>query len=230
MANYQFKVLWDAESKVYCRDLISMHISTTNSKLGASIPSFNLLPGVTCSSDACGHCLKDGCYAVKNAFRCGYNVDKNRTLSAWAENTALARYNLKLLHERLIDWFTAHHTTIKLFRIHSSGDFFSESYAFMWFEIASRFPDVRFLAFTKHFDVIRKIPFYELKNFSLVLSGWTGVVIPEDLREYYRCAWCNDGTENRIPEDAMQCPGSCEACGLCWYLSEIGRDTVFTKH
>lgn len=230
MANYQFKVLWDAESKVYCRDLIDMHISTTNSKLGASIPSFNLLPGVTCSAEACGHCLKDGCYAVKNAFRCGYNVDKNSTLSAWAENTALARYNLKLLHERLIDWFTAHHTTIKLFRIHSSGDFFSESYAFMWFDIASRFPDVRFLAFTKQFDVVRQIPFYELKNFSLVLSGWIGVVIPDDLRKYYHCAWCNDGTESRIPADAMQCPGSCEACGLCWYLNEIERDTVFTKH
>ena len=130
----------------------------------------------------------------------------------------------------LTDYFTKNRMVIKLFRIHSSGDFFSVKYANVWYAIARAFPDVRFLAFTKQWDVVRKVPFCNLANFSLVLSGWTGIDIPDDLREHYQCAWCNDGIESRIPDNAMQCPGSCEQCGMCWYLNEIKRDTVFTKH
>lgn len=207
----------------------SLHISTTNSKLGF-IPSFNLLPGVTCSSEACAHCLREGCYAVKNAFRCGYDVDKNNTLRAWSENTVLAMYDLKRLESELIEYFSAHRLLIKLFRIHSSGDFFSVEYAEMWYRIAKRFPDIRFLAFTKQWLIVRDVFFHELPNFSLVLSGWTGVEIPEELRVMYHCAWCDDGEETRIPEDAMLCPGNCETCGMCWYLNELKRDTKFIKH
>ena len=70
MANYKFCKLSESVSTVYMRgiDKCSLHISTTNSKLGF-IPSFNLLPGVTCSKESCTHCLREGCYAVKNAFR-----------------------------------------------------------------------------------------------------------------------------------------------------------------
>ena len=81
MANYKFYKLSESVSRIYSRGIneCSLHISTTNSKLGF-IPSFNLLPGITCSKEACSHCLREGCYAVKNAFRCGYDVDKNSTL------------------------------------------------------------------------------------------------------------------------------------------------------
>ncbi len=230
MANYRFSVLAEAVSSVSARENMSAHVSTTNSKLGC-IPSFNLLPGVTCSGESCSHCLREGCYAVKNAFRCGYNVDKNSTLSAWAENTFLARYRLSdLLYQMLREWLLAHRMTVKLFRIHSSGDFFSFEYAEMWYKLAEEFSEIRFLAFTKQWDIVRAVPFYKLANFSLVLSGWTGIKIPEDLRQLYPCAWCDDGTENRIPDDAMLCPGLCESCGMCWYLKEIGRDTKFIKH
>ena len=206
-----------------------IHISVTNSKLG-NIPSFNLLPGFTCSPESCKHCLREGCYAVKNLFRCGYNVDKNSTFSAWAENTVLAKTDLPRLEEELAKYLESVKFTIKLFRVHSSGDMFSVEYAMMWYRLAKQFPGIRFLAFTKQWDVIREVPFFELGNFSVVLSGWTGIAIPEDLREKYACAWCDDGQETRIPENAMQCPGSCESCGMCWYLKELNRDTKFTKH
>lgn len=229
MANYKFSQLSESMRTVYSRKDIGMHISTTNSKLG-SIPSFNLLPGVTCSSESCAHCLREGCYAVKNVFRCGYDVDKNSTLSAWAENTVLAKRDLLRLEYALVEYLGANRAAIKLFRVHSSGDFFSVDYARMWYDIAKFFTDIRFLAFTKQWDIVRDVPFYELDNFSLVLSGWTGIVIPEDLRVYYRCAWCDDGAETRVPDDAMLCPGACESCGMCWYLKELGRDTKFIKH
>ena len=229
MANYKFSKLSESCNAVSVRKDYSLHISTSNSKLGI-IPSFNLLPGITCSPESCRHCLLEGCYAVKNAFRCGYNVDKNTTLHAWADNTALALHDMCRLESELIEYFKGIRYTVKLFRIHSSGDFFSVDYAMLWYRIAKRFPEIRFLAFTKQWEIVRSIPFHELANFSLVLSGWTGISIPEDLREFYRCAWCDDGTETRIPDNAMLCPGSCESCGMCWYLKELNRDTKFIKH
>lgn len=231
MANYKFSKLSESVSQVYMKglDTCSLHISTTNSKLGF-IPSFNVLPGITCSREACAHCLREGCYAVKNAFRCGYDVEKNSTLRAWTENTVLALHDIRRLEQELIDYFTAHRLMIKLFRIHSSGDMFSIEYAKMWFRIARRFPDIRFLAFTKQWEVVRAVPFNTLPNFSLVLSGWTGIDIPEDLLKLYHCAWCDDGVESRIPENALLCPGNCETCGMCWYLNELNRDTKFEKH
>lgn len=231
MAKYKFEKLSESVKIVRERGVenCELHISTTNSKLGL-IPSFNILPGLTCSKESCKHCLLEGCYAVKNVFRCGYDVDKNTTLKAWTENTVLAFHDLKSLESRLMEYFASHRIMIKLFRIHSAGDFFSRKYARMWYRIAKKFPDVRFLAFTKQWDVVRDVPFYELSNFSLVLSGWTGIEIPEDLRKLYRCAWCEDGIETRIPEDAMLCPGNCESCGMCWYLNELNRDTKFIKH
>lgn len=170
MANYKFSKLSESVSHVYMGGIenCSLHISTTNSKLGF-IPSFNLLPGLTCSSESCKHCLREGCYAVKNAFRCGYDVDKNTTLKAWTENTVLAIHDLHTLEDMLIEYFEQHKFIIKLFRIHSSGDFFSDEYADMWYRIAKQFPSIRFLAFTKQWDIVRVIPFYQLPNFSLVL-------------------------------------------------------------
>lgn len=231
MANYKFGKLSESVSMVYARgvDKCELHISTTNSKLGF-IPSFNILPGLTCSRESCKHCLREGCYAVKNVFRCGYDVDKNTTLKAWAENTVLAFHDLESLESRLMEYFSSHRIMIKLFRIHSAGDFFSREYAMMWYRIAKKFPDIRFLAFTKQWDIVREVAFYELPNFSLVLSGWIEIAIPEDLRKLYRCAWCEDGIETRIPEDAMLCPGNCESCGMCWYLKDLNRDTKFIKH
>lgn len=231
MARYKFGNLSSSVSQVYMRGLdnVHIHISTSNSKLG-SIPSFNLLPGITCSRESCKHCLQEGCYAVKNVFRCGYDVDKNSTLKAWTENTVLALHDLERLENDLVSYLNSIKFTVKLFRIHSSGDFFSVEYAMMWYRLAKQFPSIRFLAFTKQWEVVREVPFYTLSNFSLVLSGWTGIEIPEDLRMYYHCAWCNDGIETRIPDNAMQCPGNCETCGMCWYLNELNRDTVFDKH
>ena len=224
---YDVAKLWAAEHQAITEGRAIFHAPRANSKTG-SIPAWNILPGCTCSGAARAHCLKEGCYAVKNAFCHGYDMNKNNVLRAWAENTALVKTDLPA-------FITDMHSYLKkarprFFRIHAAGDFFSVDYARAWYEIARRFPETTFLAFTKQWDVVRAVPFHTLPNFSLVLSGWTGCPIPEDLRAFYPCAWCDDGQEDRIPSDAIECPGSCESCGLCWILKQTGKDTFFHKH
>lgn len=225
--NYKFNVLFDTARAAVEKDVAVFHEPRGNDKTG-EIPAFNLLPGVTCSGEACAHCMQEGCYAVKNLFRGGYNAETNKTFRAWIDNTVLAKNHLNTLEKALDKWLTEEKPV--LFRIHSSGDFFGVEYARMWKRLAVRHPGTRFLAFTKQWEVVRSVKFYTVKNFELVLSGWTGISIPEDLRKHYRCAWCNDGFEKRIPADAIRCPGNCEECRLCWNLSEIGKDTYFDKH
>lgn len=113
------------------------------------------------------------------------------------------------------------------FRIHVGGDFVSCEYAQMWADIATMCPNTNFLAFTKQRDIIREIEFPD--NFSLVLSAWPGSEIPADLRAKYSVAWLDDGVEE-IPENALECPGNCETCGVCWSLAKRGIDVRFKKH
>lgn len=227
MANYNFGKVFTLINDAIKQDRYGFHIGGS-SKLG-EIPGWSLVPGRTCSPEACSHCMKEGCYAMKNMLRAGYNLEKNTTFTAWTENTVLAINHLDTL-ERELDVYFSSINAPRFFRIHVSGDFFSVPYAEMWFRIAKKHTGTKFLAFTKQWNIVRQVSFHELDNFSLILSGWTGIVIPEDLRLLYRCAWCDDGQETRIPCDALECPGNCSTCGLCWALKELHKDTFFHKH
>ena len=205
----------------------TVHMPRGNSKTG-EIPAWNLLPGVTCPPEACKTCMLEGCYAIKNAIRSGYDPEKSSVLRAWCENTIMAREHLDVLEIVLDGYFTGMNAP-RYFRIHASGDFDSIEYALMWYRTAQKHNGTRFLAFTKNWEVAREIPFDTLENFELVLSGWTGIEIPEDLKKRYCVAYCDDG-ESEIPEDALECPGHCDSCGMCWNLSKIGKDVRFKKH
>ena len=225
---YDLPKLWEA-AKAAEQEAFRHSISNGNMKTG-EIPAFSLLPGVTCTPEACAHCLREGCYAVKSAFQHGYNTEKNTTLRAWARNTAAAKVYLPLLEQALNRFFDSM-SAPRFFRIHVSGDFVSLAYAEMWFRIIETHPGTRFLFFSKQWDILRALPWLDLPNLEPVLSGWTGCRVPDDLiRAGYRVAWCDDGTEDRIPADAIECPGNCESCGMCWNLRKIGRDTKFHKH
>lgn len=230
MANYDYdrymgNVLnWMVEHKDELYDVTPRG----NSKTG-EFPCYNLLPGLTCTVEAREHCMKEGCYAIKNALRAGYDVNKSSVLKSWARNTIMAIWHRAELEQDLNAYFDGL-AAPKFFRIHAAGDFVNMEYAWMWYRVARQHPGTRFLAFTKAWTAAREIPFDELPQFSLVLSAWTGVIIPEDLRRRYRCAWCDDGTEDRIPEDALICPGDCDRCGMCWGLKDICRDVKFSKH
>lgn len=207
---------------------VPFHSPRGNNKLG-SIPAFNLLPVVTCSAEACRTCGKGGCYAVKNCLCHGYDISKNNTLRAWTHNTILALHDIRRLEIELERYFSSV-TSPRYFRIHSSGDFKTVEYAYMWFRIAQKHPETQFLAFTKQWDVIREVPFYTLPNFSMVLSGWEGVTIPEDLEKLYPVALCVEEIPENVPDNCFVCPGDCEHCAMCWKLAKFGLYVIFKKH
>lgn len=194
-------------------------ISNGNSKLG-TIANMSLTPGKTCSAEACKTCLCGGCYAMKS-YRMYANVR-----AAWDANTDLAMNDLPTMEADLMSYFGAV-TAPRFFRIHVGGDFVSREYAQLWARVAAANPGTNFLAFTKQWDNVRGVEFPA--NFSLVLSSWPGTVIPEDLRSLYSVAWLDDGSED-IPADAIECPGNCATCGVCWSLAKRGLDARFAKH
>jgi len=228
MSNYNFSALISAYSAAR-RDPFAISISQGNSKTGL-IPAFSLLPLMTCSAQACATCAKNGCYAVKNVFRHGYDPATNTPLNAWSHNTVAATIHLDELEKALTKYFDGMNAP-RFFRIHVSGDFVSVKYAEMWKRVIKAHPHTNFLFFTKQWDIIRKVDFLNIQNLAPILSGWTNCEIPQDLIDAgYRVAWCNDGHETRIPADAIECPGHCDTCGMCWNLYTIGRDTYFNKH
>lgn len=194
-------------------------ISAGNNKLG-TIANISLTPGRTCSTEACKTCLTGGCYAMKS-----YRMYKN-VRACWDNNTDLALNALDVMESDLMKYFSSMNAP-RFFRIHVAGDFVTREYAEMWARVAAANPSTNFLAFTKQWNVIRGIEFPA--NVSIVLSSWPGTVIPEDLRELYSVAWLDDGSEE-IPENAIECPGNCANCGVCWSLAKMHMDVKFAKH
>lgn len=190
------------------------------------IPRWNLPPLVTCGGN-CKAC-KEHCYVLKD-----YTGPRKRAVAkSHARNfNAVAMYMDKT-EEYITKWIQRHKPAF--FRIHASGDFaiphFGHRYAGMWYRIAKACPETRFLAFTKAYDIIRKVPFHELDNFSLVLSEWTDVLeAPEDLKEHYRTSRAVEKLED-AKESEIICPGNCETCGMCWALKDLGKDVAFEIH
>ena len=194
-------------------------ISNGNSKLG-TIANISLTPGRTCSPEACKTCLTGGCYAMKS-----YRLYKS-VRAAWDANTELATGDLATMEAELLQYFSSMNAP-RFFRIHVGGDFVSREYAEMWARVAAASPCTNFLAFTKQWDNVRGVNFPD--NVSIVLSAWPGTTIPEDLRELYSVAWLNDGSVD-IPADALECPGNCSTCGVCWSLAKRHIDVFFNKH
>lgn len=191
-----------------------------------NIPRWSLPPVYTCGG-YCKHC-EHNCYALKDYFN-------NRTASVskhQARNCNAVTEDLEGTEAYLIKWLQRHKPAF--FRVHPSGDFavprYGHRYAAMWYRVAKACPETRFLAFTKAFEIVRKVPFYELDNFSLVLSEWTDKLkAPEDLKEHYRTSRAVVNLEDARPNEII-CPGNCETCGMCWALKELGHDVAFEIH
>lgn len=198
----------------------TIHISNGNSKTGA-IPSFSLPSGITCSSQACKTCYVQGCYARK-IERLRPSVHK-----AYEDNLLYAKRHPAVL-EKYLDYYFSMLNAPRLFRIHVAGDFFSRSYFEMWLRIAREHPGTRFLAFTKREAIIRPYLDDLPENLSLVWSAWPGIPVPKTIITKLPVAWMQDGTEGRIPMDAVECPGHCEQCAKCWAMD--GCNVVFHKH
>ena len=112
-------------------------ISKGNKKL-KNISSFSLSPIASCPFHK--YC-SDKCYARK-AYRAYPN-----TKNAYDRNFRIAKENPENLKTQLVEEFRSYKGNY--FRIHVSGDFYSQEYLDMWKEICKQFPDIQFMSFTK---------------------------------------------------------------------------------
>lgn len=196
------------------------HISSGNSKLGR-IPNISLPPVSSCPADipcAASSC----CYALK-AYRMYPSAR-----AAWDENYAYYRQDPGGYFHEIAGWIARRHPAH--FRWHVSGDIPDQGYLDRMKETSTLFPRLRFLAYTKQY----RLDYGGLPgNLRILVSAWPGygIVRIGDLP----VAWCQDGSETRIPRDAIECRATmggmhrktCDACYICWNTK---RDIWFRKH
>ena len=194
-----------------------LSISDGNMKL-KGIPNISLRPVVDCGN--CRYCA-GSCYARK-AYRAYPGVKK-----AWTKNgKAFRREDYGSLYEEIAEYLERKNP--RWFRIHVAGDFLSQGHVDFWRMVAADFADIKFLAFTKMFD----LDFWPKPgNLQIIASMWPGLTYFNSPHlDILPKAWMQDGTETRIPGNAIECPGQCDTCGMCWHLSDIGRDVFFSIH
>ena len=187
-------------------------IQKGNAKLGTKMYMFNL----PATREVCGR-VCNGCYAVKEQTRFPA-VTKARQ----------QRYEAALQPDfasRVKSELSALKTKPSYFRVHASGEFFSQIYVNDWHRIASAFPDITFFAYTKrkknfNFENLEALP-----NFILIDSFHFGGL--------------NYSTLDKAPTNAFICPDQKGAtdvqCGTTctWCQTKGCADTqgvFFLKH
>jgi hypothetical protein len=195
-------------------------ISSGNTKLG-KIPNVSLPPVISCPRDT--PCAKEGCYSLK-AYRLYPSVRDARQHNWKILNTDMNQY-----FQDIENWLEANQPPY--FRYHVDGDIPTDEYFDHMCELAEKFPQTHFLAFTKRRGLdIDKCP----PNLAIHYSMWPGWGDPETDTPR---AWLKDSREDRIEEAHFYCLkyttdhiNTCDECYACWHIDEVGRDVVFPKH
>ena len=205
---------------------MKIKISTTNSKLSGQIPSVNLPAIKTCRHDA--PCAKKYCYATKGNWLYP-NVKESLT-----NNLACYIANPTQYFDDIIEYLNGGLVTYRFFRYHSSGDIIDANYFRGMVRVAKKCKSVKFLCFTKKFEIINdylssgeKIP----NNLHIVFSAWDKnfkVDNPFNLPVTY-VDFANKSMNPDIPELSIPCTGSCPECLACWSLKK-GQSVVFHQH
>jgi len=186
-------------------------LSKGNTKLG-KIWNISLIPIVDCKN--CGSC-KNKCYA-KRAMRFP-NVRKARK-----NNSQIFRNNMTEAFQDIKKQLVKGKP--KYFRIHVAGDILNQQHLRGWIKLCKALPDIKFLMFTKRYELTyENIP----NNLKIIFSMWTG--LKDTCCKGFSRAWLQDGTEDRIPEDSINCAGHCTGCLKCWNLP-ANKDVVFDIH
>lgn len=186
-------------------------ISTSNRKTGtASVslpPGEACVPGIACFT-------KEGCYAWKMYFNT--NGLYTNVKSAWDRNMRVWKADAANYFSQVFDWLNKNRP--EYFRWHVGGDFPSLQYLESVREVAKLTPYTRHTAYTKRYDWLPVSPDEFGPNMNVMPSGWPGIPMPERIIEKYGIFWLDNPKEPdvRIPEDTIDCPGSCPGCRWCW--------------
>lgn len=204
---------------------MNIKISTTNSKLGFQIPSISLAPQCSCRKDA--PCAK-GCYGKKG------NFTYKQVQQSQQNNYNLYISNPKAYFNEIISYLNDALISYKYFRWHTVGDIVDEKYFNGMIETAKKCKQVKFLCFTKKFDIVNNfiknggiIP----KNLKIVYSAWNKsfkVDNPFNLPIAY-VFFKKQEMNPEIPELAIPCGGHCPECLACWNLKN-GQSVFFNQH
>lgn len=195
-------------------------ISLGNMKLG-KIYNISLPPIKSCASNL--PCYAK-CYARK-AYRMYPSTKK-----AWDKNYELYKSNPGRYFQLINEFLT--NKKPEYFRFHVAGDFPDIQYLHKVLELVDNHKDIKFLAFTKRFDLVKLID-KRPANLSIVLSAWPNLPIDKELRKKYHVAWMLDkkNIDTRISKNAYKCPSDCQKCNkMCWKLAKKNRDVVFKVH
>lgn len=204
---------------------MKIKISTTNTKLGYQIPSISLLPQCSCRKDApCAH----GCYGKKGNFTYKAVQEAQRhNYDCYVEDSD-GYFNeiISYLNDALISY--------KYFRWHTVGDIVDYNYFLGMIRVAQKCKQVKFLCFTKKFDIVNdymrnngKIP----NNLKIVFSAWHKafkVDNPFDFPIAY-VFFKKQELNPDIPDMAIPCGGHCPECLACWSLKK-GQSVFFNQH
>lgn len=201
---------------------IEISISKGNIKMG-SIPSFSVLPFLTCPASCRSTCAND-CYAAKMA-KLYPNVRK-----AYARNTALMLSDMQGAFKQIVKWLDENKPSH--FRFQVSGDIINKQYFDYMCITAYVFPEIQFLAFTKRFDIVNEyaaekpIP----SNLQIIFSSWTGLDVPNHF-DFPETDVIMPNCET--PSGAKVCGGNCYECACkgvgCWNLTK-GEKLYFHLH
>jgi hypothetical protein len=196
-------------------DIIS--ISKGNKKL-KDIASFSLPPIFSCPFHK--YC-SDKCYARKS-----YRAYPN-TKNAYDRNFRIAKENPENLKEQLMENLRSYES--EYFRIHVSGDFYSQEYLNMWIETCKQFPDKHFMAFTKCYSSD-----YEEKpdNMEVIFSTFDNMPAgtSDKIRNKYNRPIAHAGESNPDKSYYNDCPDDCSQCKVCWHLSDESKGVFFHYH
>ena len=194
-------------------------ISPGNRKLGAIL-------NVSTQPVQCGPkgipCADGGCYALKSLRLYA------QTRKAWVKNARIAKTHPRSYFSQITNSIADRKP--RHFRWHVAGDILNVAYLRQMCRIAAKNPVTQFLVFTKAFNIVNDYENREElpRNLAVIFSAWPGMRINNP--HGHRIAWMQDGREDRVPEDAVECPGNCETCAVCFRLAKLGRDVVFQKH
>ena len=219
-------------------DKVRVSVAKGNSKLGASILAWSLPSCRTCTRVVNGVASIDGAHApctVKCYDRkawCQYGF----TRAARTRNLVSLRASIGAVFDGLHEILSK--GAVKFFRIHAAGDFRisadrreCQEYLGWWARLARLHSEVQFLAFTKCYWLdFADVP----SNLTIVRSAWPGLEMDAERP----CgvsgdAWLEDPEQmdERIPDTAVLCPGSCDTCHACWFIGKIeGNATKFAIH
>lgn len=201
---------------------MKIKISTTNTKLGYQIPSVSLPPQCSCRADA--PCSK-GCYGKKGNF-----TFKN-VQEAHLSNYELYKQNPASYFDEIVSYLNDSLITYKYFRWHTVGDIVDANYFKGMIDVAKRCPQIKFLCFTKKFDIVNNCNEEIPSNLRVIFSAWSKAFKVDNPHNYpvayvfFRKAEMNPN----IPDLALPCSGHCPECLACWSL-EKGQSVVFNQH